>query len=133
MLRMKPAEKWELKIKVDCPQVEPGSYITGRLTNIDRETREKLTIPHLKRIGELKRQQDSGELPIEDVFSEIAKCEAEVLRVNYVGFDGTPDDDPWWFVLKGPLSQWLVAAASGAIMDSIERSRRGNSNASHGR
>ena len=133
MLKLKPVEQWTMPIKVDCPQVEPGSYITGRLTNLDRPTRERLTLPILERIEELKRQHDAGELSTADLISETNRANGEILRANYTGFDGIPGDDPWGYVLDGPLSQWLIAAAQGAITDSIEKSRRGNSNASRGR
>ena len=133
MLKIKPAEQWTIRINVDAPQLEPGSYITGRLTNLDRVTRERITLPILERIKELQRQHDDGELSTSDFLAETNRANGELLRANYAGFDGVPGDDPWSYVLDGPLSQWLVAAAHGAIADSVERSRRGNSSASRGR
>lgn len=133
MLKLKPAAQWTIRINVDAPQLEPGSYITGRLTDHDRVTREKITLPILERMTELKRQNDDGELAPSEFIAETNRLSGELLRANYSGFDGLPGDDPWAYVLDGPLSQWLVAAAHGAIADSIERSRRGNSSASRGR
>ena len=133
MLKLKPAAQWTIRINVDAPQLEPGSYITGRLTDHDRVTREKITLPILERMTELKRQNDDGELAPSEFIAETNRLSGELLRANYSGFDGVPGDDPWSYVLDGPLSQWLVAAAHGAIADSIERSRRGNSSASRGR
>ncbi len=133
MLKLKPAAAWTIRINVEAPQLEPGSYITGRLVDHDRATRERITLPILERMTELKRQQDDGEIAPTEFLQETNRLSGELLRANYVGFDGVPGDDAWSYVLDGPLSQWLVAAAHGAIQDSIERSRRGNSSASRGR
>ncbi len=133
MLKLKPAAQWTIRITVEAPQLEPGSYITRRLVDHDRATRERITLPILERSAELKRQHDAGEIEPAEFLAETNRLSGELLRANYVGFDGVPGDDAWSYVLDGPLSQWLVAAAHGAIQDSIERSRRGNSSASRGR
>lgn len=133
MLKIKPAAQWTIRINVEAPQLEPGSYITGRLVDHDRVTREGITLPILERLDELKRQHDNGDVSAKDFIAETNRLNGEMLRANYTGFDGVPGDDPWGYVLDGPLSAWLIAAAHGAIQDSIERSRRGNSSASRGR
>lgn len=133
MLRIKPASDRTIRIPIDCPGAE--GFIIGHLAERTRAEREAKTAEVLRRMTDLRKRHEDGELSEADLLRETGSANDELIRLSFDRFSGLPDEygDGMDFVLSGPLSQWLTAAALAAVTESIDRARRGNSNGSRGR
>lgn len=133
MLKIKPATDRTIRIPIDCPGAE--GFIIGHLAERTRAEREAKTADVLHRITELRKRHEEGEIGEAELLRETGAANDELIRLSFSRFSGLPEDvgDSMDYVLNGPLSQWLTAAALAAVNESIERARRGNSSGSRGR